>query len=214
MADLQKIAGRATEANQKITDRVAMLETQLRSLMHRLDVLEDAPQGAKVPSDPAIDNQSKDYQSLGTKIKSSDWLSEGGAEAIGANTPGVAINDRLLSTRQRAEELVGVEVPDGRGGWRVLTRAEIETALIVEFRIPRNSAQSAATKAVKRIDPDNASRRTHKTPVARRIDDTLRNEMQRLSREGIGVREIALRLGADEKTIRIHLRRPKPSTQK
>jgi hypothetical protein len=37
----------------------------------------------------------------------------------------------------RAEELVALRIPDGRGGTRVLTRAEIEAQLATEFDVPR-----------------------------------------------------------------------------
>lgn len=108
-----------------------------------------------------------------------------------------------LKSRQRllAERLVMSEVPDGWGGKRVLTRAEIERQLIERLAISRNAAQSAASKAVSKLDPDNPARRTHKTPVARKVNAGLIAKMRGLATSGHTRRQIADIIGADVKTV-------------
>jgi DNA-binding CsgD family transcriptional regulator len=73
--------------------------------------------------------------------------------------------------------------------------------------VPRNVAQSAASKACKRLDPDNPARRTHRVPVARAVDDTLRDRFRALAAAGLSAAAIARETGADRKTVSRHLRR-------
>jgi DNA-binding CsgD family transcriptional regulator len=186
IAALQNIAGHAREANHRPADRVAIIESRTRSLLNRIEVLE-AHQNAG-PAINLIDGVPTTERQLRTEVEL----------PFGANRQ---------SPRQRAEELAGVKVPDGRGGLRDLKRAEIEAALIAEFRIPRDSAQSAATKAIQKLDPHNENRRTHNVPVARTVDDQLRQAMQDLADQGISTLEIARRMGAHERTVRRHLAR-------
>jgi integrase len=116
--------------------------------------------------------------------------------------------DRRWHSPQRklADALTRMRVGDGYGGERWLKRAEMEGLLIMTLGIPRDSAQSAATKAVERAAPDDASRRTHRKPIARRVNGELKNQMRCLRDLGKTQRAIADELGCDVKTVRTHLR--------
>src|SRR3546814_14380458 len=62
----------------------------------------------------------------------------------------------LCEARILAEDLLKERKPDGG----VLTRAEIEQRIVDTLRVSRNSAQSAATKAVQQERPFNPARIT------------------------------------------------------
>jgi integrase len=116
--------------------------------------------------------------------------------AAGGPTPQRALAERLVSARK----------PDGG----VYTRAEIEAEIVRQTGCTREIAQSAATKAVKRLDPDNPARRTHRRPVARRVDDGLIARMWELVGRGMSLAAIGREMGADPKTVRKHLMATNP----
>src|SRR3546814_2569397 len=72
-----------------------------------------------------------------------------------------------------AEDLLKERKPDGG----VLTRAEIEQRIVDTLRVSRNSAQSAATKAVQQERPFNPARITRRRPGISCVD-TRRSEEQ------------------------------------
>jgi len=108
--------------------------------------------------------------------------------------------------RELAEELVRETIPDGRGGRRVRTRAEIEAELIRRLGVSRTVALSASTKAVRRLDPENPARSSRRKPVARRIGENLKREFRRLRDNGMTQKQIADLIGADVRTVRNHLK--------
>jgi hypothetical protein len=105
--------------------------------------------------------------------------------------------------RARAEELT----LNGLGDTPVLKRAQIERIIQAEFEISRDRAQSFATKAVRRLDPGNPLRRTHKVPIARRVNAAQIDEFRRLHEIGMQINDISKALGANARTIRIHLKK-------
>jgi hypothetical protein len=121
--------------------------------------------------------------------------------------PSSTTGPRRNPARELADQLVHAKRPDGRGGTRVWTRAEIEAEVRTRLNVSRNVAQSAATKAVQKNDRDNPERRTHRAPVARAVDDAFRERMRDLAASGLGNTAIAREIGADPRTVRIHLRR-------
>jgi integrase len=127
--------------------------------------------------------------------------------ALDSPTSSGGLDRRWHSPQRRlADALVRMRVDDGYGGERWLKRAEMEALLIMTLGIPRGSALSATTKAVERAAPDDASRRTHRKPIARRVDGKLKDQMRYLRDLGKTQRAIADELGCDVKTVRAHLR--------
>ena len=105
-----------------------------------------------------------------------------------------------------AEKLTRETVPDGKGGRRVRTRAEIEAALVKRLGIPRTVAQVASHRAVRKLDPDNPVRRTHKKPIARSLSEEQKALIRDLRKKGMNKKEIAEMLGANPRTIQRHWR--------
>jgi DNA-binding NarL/FixJ family response regulator len=116
----------------------------------------------------------------------------------------------LSPHRQLAETLILAVIGQEDGTYRLLTRAEIEREVMARMRVSRNAAQSAATKAVTKLDPGNPARRTHKPRVAHRIDRALEDRMMALKTvDGMTNRRIAELLNANERTVGRHLSRRK-----
>src|SRR3546814_9840841 len=92
----------------------------------------------------------------------------------------------LCEARILAEDLLKERKPDGG----VLTRAEIEQRIVDTLRVSRNSAQSAATKAVQQERPFNPARITRRRPGISCVDTRLRNRMLRMSKAGKPQKEI------------------------
>lgn len=107
--------------------------------------------------------------------------------------------------RELASHLLQRKIDDGNGGLRVLKAAEIAEALVAQLGVSGDVARSATTKAVNALDPGNPARRTHKPPVARRVDAAIITTMQELWARGKTRKEIALEMGAHERTIKKHL---------
>jgi phage baseplate assembly protein W len=122
-----------------------------------------------------------------------------------ASTRRVAVGDRSPQ-RELAEQLVKETIPDDKGGRRVLRTAEIEQRLITTLHIPRQSAMSAARKAVQALDPDNDARRTHRRPIAREVTPKMIRRMRALRKSGMQRRQIAEALGCDPRTVTRHLK--------
>lgn len=110
---------------------------------------------------------------------------------------------------ERARELIDTKIPDGRGGQRVMTRAEIERQLKDEFQVSRDVAQSAATKMVKKFDPGNPDRRTHKIPVM--LDTGTMAKITALAKEDHSAMQIAEKIGASVESVRRWLRKERHS---
>jgi hypothetical protein len=128
--------------------------------------------------------------------------------------PSSTTGPRRNPARELADQLVHAKRPDGRGGTRVWTRAEIEAEVRTRLNVSRMwrnprpmGAHPAPTTAHKNNDRDNPERRTHRAPVARAVDDAFRERMRDLAASGLGNTAIAREIGADPRTVRIHLRR-------
>jgi hypothetical protein len=107
--------------------------------------------------------------------------------------------------RELASQLLQRKIDDGNGGLRVLKAAEIADALIAQLGVSGNIARSATRKAINALDPGNPARRTHKPPVARRVDAAMIARMQELWAQGKTQKEIAVEIGAHERTVKKHL---------
>src|SRR3546814_5095566 len=66
--------------------------------------------------------------------------------------------------------------------------------MVDTLRVSRNSAQSAATKAVQQERPFNLARITRRRPGISCVDTRLRNRMLRMSKAGKTQKEIAAKL--------------------
>lgn len=125
----------------------------------------------------------------------------GSASIAAATRFNPATSSKIISpARVLAEKLVREKTPDGRDR----TRAEIEHEL-VGLGFSRNIAQSASTKAVRKLDPDNPARWTRR-PVARRVGDELKETMEALAATGKNFSQIAREMGAHPRTVSTHLR--------
>lgn len=120
---------------------------------------------------------------------------------ITAPTPDSSPTPLKRPHRALADQLVQARKSDGS----VFTRAEIERHLIDKCGISRNAAQSAATKAVAKLDPNNPARRTRRRPIARRVDEDVRLRIRDLADSGMPRKEIAAQIGAHIRTVRRHL---------
>ena len=113
--------------------------------------------------------------------------------------------EQLSPQRRLAEQLVagGGIGPDGRP--RLFSRAEIERELIRRLGVTRNQAQSAASKAVRSIDPDNPVRITRRYGAGSRIQQDTVAAMADLRRQGATNGQIAAALGINRRTVYKHL---------
>jgi hypothetical protein len=116
-----------------------------------------------------------------------------------APSPG---EQKYCEARLLAERLVKWSMPGPNGTVKVMTTAEIERHVAVTLKVSRNSALSAATKAVKRLDPDNPARRSHKPPVARAVTPETVAHMRNLRAQGFKLTEVARIIGCDVRTVR------------
>ena len=107
----------------------------------------------------------------------------------------------LRPASKMAEDLLLQRVPTPEGGERDLTRAEMEHILIQKLGVSRNTAQKAATRAVKRLDPDNPARWGRKRPKARTVPLETRLQMSELRRQGLTSKEIAEQTGFDVRSV-------------
>lgn len=96
----------------------------------------------------------------------------------------------------------------------VYTRAEIEAILRSEFGITRDRAQSYSRRAIKKLDPDNPKRKTKNAGLGRRVSDAQREKMEQYYAQGLTITQIARKLGADVKTVSIHLGFQAPKAKK
>jgi integrase len=80
-----------------------------------------------------------------------------------------------------------------------MTCAQIGHAVATQLNLSEDIARSAATKAVRRLDPHNPSRWTRKPGV--KVDAQLKQRMQDLKAAGRTRLEIAKAVGADLKTV-------------
>jgi hypothetical protein len=110
-------------------------------------------------------------------------------------------------TRKLALDLLKVRKRGSDGRLRVLRRAEMEKEIMRRLRVSRNVALSATSWAVRTHDPRNPHRRTHRPPVARKVDDGLRKKMRQLAANGLTQAQIAQRVRANVRTVRRHLYR-------
>ena len=101
-----------------------------------------------------------------------------------------------------AKELLEKRVPMADGSSRVLTRAEIEREILIQLGVSRNSAQKAATNAVKKYDPDNSARWGRKRPKARVVPAEVKLGMIKQRLQGMTVQDIAKETGFDARTVR------------
>jgi hypothetical protein len=105
--------------------------------------------------------------------------------------------------RRLAEHLVAKLVPDKiKGGLRVMTRSEIEAEIQQRLKVSRDVAQAAASRAVNKLDPNNAARRSHRKPVARKIGPELESRIRQLAAEGHPPMSVAKSVGAHVRTVK------------
>jgi integrase len=80
-----------------------------------------------------------------------------------------------------------------------MTSAQIGHAIATRLGVSRDIGRSAATKAVRQLDPHNPARWTRKPGV--KVDDQLELRMRNLKEAGRTVSQIARVIGADVKTV-------------
>jgi hypothetical protein len=114
---------------------------------------------------------------------------------------------RPSAPRVRANELVWIHVAQPASYPAPLKTEQMIKMLMAEFSITRNTALSAATKAVNQLDPGNSLRRSRDAPVARALPEKLLETINNMAREGMSGGDIARQLGLHKRTVNQNLQK-------
>jgi hypothetical protein len=177
--ELTKLLGDGAALSSGTADRLVSLERQCRSLLHRVDVLEEARLSAAALSDALVDPPARAVRGAGKGPSAlplnprsapafpleAGTLARAGEKSVSdrraANVdldrdinilPALgARSDRHSKQRQLAEELAQKLVPDGQGGQRRPTSLEVQHQIRELLQIDRRKAQSATRRAFEKL---------------------------------------------------------------
>lgn len=131
-----------------------------------------------------------------------------------ALVPKNAASSRSQSApRVRANELVWIHAEQPKYYPKPLKTEQIIKILMDEFSITRNSALSAANKAIQKLDPDNSLRRSRTAPIARMLSAEILEKISSMAGEGLSGSQIARQLNLQQRTVNQNLRKMRRTTK-